>query len=365
MTDDSGQTSPADKEGSARSPGVTSPASIISPLTAAANGVMALGAATAGAPALPSAAASGDLGEGRAVGAGTNVLVDDPANKLRTVAPTFGEVLRSIGMGVAESQAALDSGVIDTVNELADTNITVVTDVIVQLTDDGLPDPDPAKTTLVTEDLSVLSFFMPTIHEWKRVAVSMDLSVGAFTEFDGMKFKATQSGSSSNSAGLFWGFLGIGETHDYERKLDTMRGHVQESSWSMGEVRVDATLGPRSTHAFPVPAQVKIGPQIVFSQGATKEVAVGPGSVSRSIEALVTVLTRAGAPSPGKGLTVDAGPLGVAYVKGGVFDGATTNSDGQVKVTITRNVANAAAGPIRVPITVILGALSQTFSLSL
>ena len=115
---------------------------------------------------------------------------------------------------MADSQAALDQGVIDTVNTLGNTNITVVTDVIQHLNDDG--EPDPALTELVTTDLSVLNFFTPTIHEWKRVALSMDLSVGAFSESDGLTFNAEQSGGGVGGVGLFWGFLGLAYDNDYD-----------------------------------------------------------------------------------------------------------------------------------------------------
>jgi hypothetical protein len=279
------------------------------------------------------------------------------------VAPTFGEVLRSIGTGVAESQTALDKGVIDTVKELASTNITVVTDVIQHLNDDG--EPDPAQTQLVSTDLSVLNFFMPTIHEWKRVAISMDLSVGAFSEKDGVQFKAMQSGFGTGMAGLFWGFLGLGEIHDYEHVENSSRTHEQESSWSQGEVRLDATLGPRTTQAFPTPTQVALGPQIVFSQGAITETPVAGAGVNRSIDVLVTVLTHAGAANPNKAVTVQAGVLRFAFSTTVPFTGSTTNAAGQILVTVTRNVPNAGTGAVKVPVVVRLGALSQTFSLTI
>src|SRR6185437_5934507 len=193
------------------------------------------------------------LAGGLPIGLTTGTLAADVSGQLQTVAPTFGQVLRSIGTGVADSQKALDAGVIDTVKDLANTNITVVTDVIQHLDDDG--EPDPSQTQLVSTDLSVLNFFMPTIHEWKRVAVSMDLSVGAFDESDGLQFNAEQSGGGVGIAGLFWGFIGVGETTSFDHEQDSSRTHEQESSWSEGEVRLDATLGPRTTRAFPTPTQ--------------------------------------------------------------------------------------------------------------
>src|SRR6476660_5354563 len=57
------------------------------------------------------------LGAGLPVGLGTATLAADVSGQLRTVAPTFGQVLKSIGTGVANSQKALDHGVIQTVKD--------------------------------------------------------------------------------------------------------------------------------------------------------------------------------------------------------------------------------------------------------
>jgi hypothetical protein len=305
----------------------------------------------------------GTLAAGLPIGLGTDVLAADVSGQLKAVAPTFGQVLRSIGTGVANSQKALDEGVIDTVEELADTEITVVTDVIQHLNDDG--EPDPAQTQLVSTDLSVLNFFMPTIHEWKRVVISMDLSAGAFNEKDGLSFHAKQSGGGVGGVGLFWGFVGLGYTSDYERERSTAQSHEQEASWSSGEVRLDAILGPRRTDSFPTPTQVTLGPQIVFSQGATKETPVAGAGVNRTIDVLVTVLTHAGDENPNKPLTVEAGSLGFAFSNTAPFTGSTTNSDGQIMVTFKRNVPNAGASAGKFPVTVRLGALGQAFTLTI
>jgi hypothetical protein len=303
------------------------------------------------------------LAAGLPIGLDTDILAADVSGQLRSVAPTFGQVLKSIGTGVAESQKALDAGVIDTVEELADTEITVVTDVIQQLNDDG--EPDPAKTTLVSTDLSVLNFFMPTIHEWKRVVISMDLSCGAFNQESGVSFNARQSGGGVGGAGLFWGFVGLGYHYEYEREQRFNRTQEQEASWSQGEVRLDAVLGPRRTDSFPVPTQVTLGPQIVFSQGALKETPVAGAGVNRTIDVLVTVLTHAGDENPNKALTVEAGSLGFSFSNTAGFTGSTTNADGQIMVTFKRNVPNAGTSAGKFPVTVRLGALGQAFTLTI
>jgi hypothetical protein len=78
-----------------------------------------------------------------------------------------GNVLASIGSAVAVSQKALDKSVVDTIKKLNDKKIKVVTAVRQELTDDGVP--DASKTTLVTNELSVLSLFTPEFHEFKEL----------------------------------------------------------------------------------------------------------------------------------------------------------------------------------------------------
>lgn len=296
-------------------------------------------------------------------GFGAAPLAADVSGQLRAVAPTFGQVLSAIGQGVADSQTALDQGVIDTVNTLGNTNISVVTDVIQHLDDDG--EPDPALTELVTTDLSVLNFFTPTIHEWKRVAISMDLSVGAFSESDGFQFNAEQSGGGVGGVGLFWGFVGLAYDNDYDNQQVFQESHEQESSWSEGEVRLDAVLGPRTTGKFPIPDQVSVGPQISFAQGSIVETPVAGAGVNRSVDLVITVNKASGDANPGKALTVDAGPLRTSFSSTAPFTNNQTNADGQIKVTITRNVPNAGTGAAKVTITARLGALSQTYPLTI
>jgi len=315
-------------------------------------------------PVAPTTADTGvvaPLAAGAPAGFGAATLGADVSGQLRAVAPTFGQVLNSVGTGVADSQTALDKGVIDTVNALAAKKIKVITDVVQHLNDDG--EPVPADTELFSTDLSVLSFFMPTIHEWKRVAVSMDLTVGAFSETDGLNFNAHQGGGGVGVVGLFWGFLGVGETTSFDHSQSATVKHEQEASWSAGEVRLDATLGPRQTGNFPAPTQMSVGPQIVFSQGAVTETPVAGAGVNRSIDVTVSVRTAAGLANPTKSIVVDAAGLRTSFSNTAPFTGALTNAAGQVLVTITRNVPNSGTGPVRATLVARLGHFSQTYTL--
>ena len=314
------------------------------------------------APVVPAPAAA-LAGFGAPAGFGAALAAADVSGQLKAVAPTFGDVLKSIGIGVADSQAALDQGVISTVNELADTNITVVTDVIQHLDDDGLP--VAADTELVSTDLSVLNFFMPTVHEWKRVALSMDLSCGAFNESDGLSFNAKQSGGGVGGAGLFWGFLGVNYEYGYDNEQNGTRSHEQEASWSSGEVRIDAILGPRRPGSFPCRARWPSAHRSCSRRARSRR----PPWPGRASTARSTWSSRSARPvatsTPACRCGSRPGGCAPASRSTAPFTGNQTNPNGQVLVTVTRNVPNAGAAAARVTLVARLGAMSQTYALTI
>lgn len=269
-------------------------------------------------------------------GLATQTLEADVTDELGRVAPTFGNVLSSIGIGVADSQTALDNGLVETVKELANTKIKVVTDVIQKLDDDGLVKAD--ETELVTQDLSVLNFFMPTVHEWRTVKVSMDLNVGEIDNTTGMTFKRSQYSIGASTYGAFWGLLGVGEHHDTESEQSGRRSTRDEVDWSTGQVRLDAVLGARRSGSFRPPARVETGPQIYLSQGAITE-ATNAGVRTRSVKVRVKVLKADGSVAPGKVLEVDGGGLTPSF-----DPGSTTDADGIVNVTLSRVI------PLGIPV---------------
>lgn len=297
-------------------------------------------------------------------GLGASLLDADVSQELRDSTPTFGNVLRSIGLGVAASQQALDASLVDTVRRLSDTTIKVVTDVIQKLDDDGLP--VTASTQLVTNELSVLNFVTPTVHQWEQVNLSMDLTVGSFEAEQGLVFHRNQWDIAVHTYGLFWGFIGWTDTHNNSSDVDVTRQTRQEQDWAEGQVRLDALLAPRRTTKFPVPAQVAIGPQLFFTLGSITETAgAGGGITARSIEVTIRVLKRDGGNNPSKNITLDSGGLLQSFITGGGFTGSTTNADGLVKVTLTRNLNPFFSRPVRFVVKASLGSVSRTTSITL
>ena len=263
----------------------------------------------------------------------------DVSGEFADLAPTFGDVLLSIGTGVAESQDALDQGLVQTAQTLSDTKVTVVTDVIQTLDDDGLPVVED--TELFTNEVSLINYVTPTVHEWSHVALSMDLSVGAMDNERGMNFSQKQSSGRAGGSGLFWGFVGWFGERGSERKSSYSSNIRQESDWARGQVRVDAQLKPRDVGQFPTPAEVTIGPQVYFSLGSVVEGTSGGVVTSRSVDIILTVRKANGDENPLVTLVLDSGAFRQSFSVADGFTGSTTNSDGQCKVTLTRDIPNA------------------------
>jgi hypothetical protein len=305
------------------------------------------------------APARGALPVGGASSASLLGLGADVSGQLETIAPTFGNILSSVGLGVANSQAALDKGVIDTVKKLSDTKITVITEVVEQLDDNGLP--DVAATQLVTNELSVLNFVTPTVHEWKHVSLSLDMSVGAMDDETGMSYSVDSTRQSMGTAGAFFGFVGLGYMSNSSTYQSMQASSHRESQWANGVVQLDAVLAPRRTSKFPVPATVSIGPQMYVSQGAVVETKVGGIVTERGVDVLITVRKADGAVNPSKSIDLDSAGLLPSFSSASPFTGSTTNSDGQCKVNLKRSITPGFGAPFKRTLTLRLGQLSRRF----
>jgi len=287
------------------------------------------------------------------------------SDTLGDLAPTFGEVLRSIGMGVATSQTALDQGLVSTAATLSATKIELVTQVIQQLDEDGLP--NPGATELQTKKVSLINYINPQAHEWKHVSLSMDLSVGAMDVESGVTFTQSQNSSSVATTGLLWGFVGWFDDADRGSYNRSTRETDRETEWEQGQVRMDAMLGPRRTSKFPVPAEVTIGPSLSFAQGAVSELASGGVVTERSLEVSISVRKADGSVNPDKTIEVVSDRFIIEYLDNGNPGGFNkSNSDGIVIVAAKRAIHNSLfMRTSHGSITANLGRIDRTLDISL
>lgn len=290
-------------------------------------------------------------------------LEADVSDQLR-LGPTFGEVLRSIGMGIATSQEALDAGVVATAKQLSDAQVKVVTDVIQELDDDGLPDVN--RTQLIEEEVSLINFVTPTVHEWSHMALSMDLSVGQIDSESGFTFDRNQTTTVNANVAVLGGLFSFGVTTTKTSSTYVHRETDREVNWAQGQVRMDAMLRPRRVENFTPPAEVIIGPQIFFSQGSVQETTSPEGVLERMLPLTVTVRKADGSVNPSVILDLDAGPFATSFIDDATFNGSTTNADGQIRVELRRSIPNPRfRRPLKATVSVRLGAIERNTEISL
>jgi len=296
---------------------------------------------------------------------GSLALDADVSDEMAQIAPTFGDVLMSIGMGVADSQAKLDASLVEAAKTLSKTNIEVVTDVIQSLDDDGLPTGGET-TQLISHNVSLINYITPTVHQWNRVALSMDLSVGEVDATSGMTFHQKQRTHTNSGYGLFWGYLGWFSDNVNESSRSSSSSSEREADWAQGQVRLDAELGPRKTTKFPVPAEVVIGPQIYFSQGTVQQTISSGVVTARSVDLVIKVRKADGSVNPSVQIEIDTDRSRYSFATGGGFNGSTTNADGEVKVTLTRDIPNPRfLRPVREMVTAKLGQVEKKYEIIL
>lgn len=287
--------------------------------------------------------------------------VNSPLGQFDSMMPTFGNVLLNIGSGVAASQEEMDKSLIETVKKLQDTKIKIVTDVIQELDDHGLPDATK-EVKLVTEEVSLVNYVPPTQQLWNRVALSMDLTVSGMSAENGMVLKQQQTQASGVAGSSWWGFYGWfdGQASSSRQEQSTQSGYEQQ--WSSGQVRLDATLGSRRMDKLPVGAEVVTGPQISFSVGQATETKTG-ALVRRTVDVTIQVRRGNGQVLVGQALSVASDPFPYSF---GTPEGSITNTSGKVVVQLSRDYpAGVAPSPVKGTITVTMNALVRSFDLSL
>ncbi|MDP9193146.1 MAG: hypothetical protein M3P06_15720 [Acidobacteriota bacterium] len=285
--------------------------------------------------------------------------IGDTVNKqLAQGIPAFGNVLMAVGLGVGNSQKALDASAIAAIKKLNDKKIKVVTQVVQELNEDG--QFDATNTQLITNEVSVLTYARPASHRWSNVRVSMDLEVGKFHAEQGLEFNTAQQSTSVGGA-FTWGFGGWFDVRHSRSSVAVDTRAEQEVAWSSGQCRIDAVLEGVRSKDLPVAAQITSGPQIYFSQGPVTEVREDERLVARTTVVNIDVRRSDGRPNAGRNIEIDAGSLLPSFTGG---SSVTDENNGRVVVTLRRELGGA-AGFRRFNVTASFNKIRRTFAITL
>jgi hypothetical protein len=280
--------------------------------------------------------------------------------QLNAMAPTFANVLRSIGEGVASSQATMDKGLKDTIEKLKGTKIKVVTQVVQELDDDGLPREEGPD--LVVKEQSLINFVEPNQQVWRSIKLSMDMTVSDVSTEHGMTFKRDQTSVVSHGHSMPWGFGNWFSVSGYGTHAEQTSTNTSNTTWSSGQVRLDAQLESRHADRLPVGVEVEIGPKIYFSQGPVRETR-GKTSTRREVDVAVQVQQASAAVNPDVRLVMTCTQLSASFSG---ETGSKTDENGNAVITVTREVPTGAPPvPLTGTITVRLGDIVRTLDITL
>jgi len=240
----------------------------------------------------------------------------------------FGELVERTGAAVAATQNLLNDTGARTATALAETLVDVVAVQEKVYRDDGSLDTSIAHT----RKLPLISFIDPVFYKWSSVRVQGRFWANEFSSEVQTDTSSGSSGSGGVSASAFGISLGAG--YNYNRSSSSSGNVERTTDSSVGQMRMNALLEPRSDVSIPKPNQVIRGPRLSLIQGALEDVLDGAALVARTMSLLIQFNRRDGSPIAGKAISVESDGIAWSYVGGPL---AVTDGSGQVEITLRRD----------------------------
>lgn len=211
----------------------------------------------------PRFAADTETGGGASVSAADTSIT----KQLTEGGPAFGDFIKSVGLGAAAAQAALDKDLVETAKVLSDTQIDVIA-IFEQLIDDN--DGSMLKGNPVKQKLPLINYLMPTAYQWSRIFLQADMKVSRFSAESGFNIQAkSQYATVGGQIGysMFGGFSGSADARYTNSSSQVSGGTAVAQDQSAGSLHMEATLEPRPDIKLPQPFVIQKGPKLKLTAG--------------------------------------------------------------------------------------------------
>lgn len=277
-----------------------------------------------------------------------NAAVGD---ELERAGLAFGDLVLGVGSAVADTQRTLN----ETGAALATTLATTVVDVIAvqetQYNDSG----EIQASVSHVRPLPLISFIDPVFYQWRYVRLQ-----GQFyaSEFAGATKNSSYVHNANNekaNSGLIY-VLGGGYHVSKYSSTDTTTSTDKTTDVSVGSVRMNAMLEPRSDVSIPAARQTIVGPNITALSGEIADELDAAIIVGRTMNVTLELHRRDGTAIPGKELSIETSGVPWSYT------GAhTTDTDGRVEIQLRREFLTPEAdrSPTQVVVTARRGMVSN------
>jgi hypothetical protein len=295
----------------------------------------------------------------------------DVTDELEKGGPALGSFVKSVGLAVAEAQAALDKTLVETTEALSKQNVKVVAVFEQEFDDQG----NMLKGNPVVLEQPLAAYILPTAYQWERVYLEADMNVAEFNAKNGLNIKRTSftfGADARVSGGALGGLFSGGG--GFDTRFTTSNTNLAASTsndQAAGKLHLEATLTPRGDLQLPRPFVVQKGPQITLSAGTIEDITEpstttppGPATVvGRKATINVLSLTKTGAGNQNN-LVVAVEPASLSVSSDpGAFK---PNDKGELTLTVERKGSAFGEGkPIDVTVRVNLRLVSQSISIKL
>lgn len=264
-----------------------------------------------------------------------DILPFDPAidDELNRAGTAFGDLVETTGQAVANTQLRLDLNSAATAQALANTQVDVIAARETTYHDNGSIDSQVDHTM----KLPLINFIDPVFYEWSHVRLQGQFYAMEVATAARAHSKNYTKQDRTGQAGLLVLFGG-GSTSTRSSTTVVDRGTTSTSDTSVGRMRMNALLRPRSDVSVPKPTQVIQGPNIAILQSEFTPDSTGGFLSARHMELVIQFTTREGDPIASKEFSIDTNGLTWEYTGAHI-----TDADGNVSVSLTRSFVDAEA----------------------
>jgi hypothetical protein len=261
----------------------------------------------------------------------------------------FGELIKTTGLAIAETQNKLNETGANTATALAETLVDVIAVEEKVYLDDGTLDSSKSRT--LDQKLPLITFIDPVFYQWTNVRLQGRFTASEFATDNTSESYSHQSRESYSQHGLLVIFGGGHNSYQYSSQK---RQNEEEtiSDYSYGQMRMNTLLEPRDDIGIPKPNQAIQGPRLTLVQGEIADV-MGDGRViARTMSMIVQFNRRNGTPISGKVISIETN--GVSWSYTGDHE---TDTSGQTEFQLRRDFLdeNADTTPVDIIISARIG----------
>jgi len=258
----------------------------------------------------------------------------------------LGELIKTTGLAVAETQNRLNETGANTATALAETLVDVIAVEEKVYLDDGTLDSSASRT--LDQKLPLITFIDPVFYQWTNVRLQGRFTASEFATDNSVHSDYSYSSKSRSQAGLF---LILGGGFNSSQKTSGSQDMTTEtySDYSYGQMRMNTLLQPREDIGIPKPNQAIQGPRLSLIQGEIADVMDGGRISARTMSMIVQYNRRNGSPISGKAISIETNGVSWSYT-----GDQETNASGQTEILLRREFLDEEADTT--PIDIIVSA---------